>query len=148
VWEAAFSPDGTLLATASRDGTARIWDATTGEALQILTGHTSTIFDLAFSPDGARLATAGYDAEVRVWDVTSGQELLVLSGHTSGVNTVAFSLDGTQLITASDDGMVRIYVLPIEELVTLGQARLTRAWTKEECLQFLHLPEEQCPPAP
>jgi WD40 repeat protein/DNA-binding SARP family transcriptional activator len=148
VWEAAFSPDGTKLVTAGKDATARIWDATTGEELQVLTGHTSSIFRVAFSPDGASLATAGFDAQARVWDVASGQELLVLSGHTNAVNTVAFSLDGTKLITASDDGTVRVYLLPIEQVVALAQDRLTRTWTPEECQQFLHLPEDQCPSAP
>jgi WD40 repeat protein/DNA-binding SARP family transcriptional activator len=148
LWEAVFSPDGTRLATAGKDGTARIWDAATGEQLHVLTGHTSSIFRLAFSPDGASLATAGFDATARVWDVASGQELLVLSGHTNGLNAVVFSLDGTQLITASDDGTVRVYVLPIEEVAALAQARLTRTWTQEECRLFLHLPEGQCPSSP
>ena len=71
-----------------------------------------------------------------------------MTGHSKGVHSVAFSLDGRHLISASDDGTVRVYALPIEELVTLAEARLTRTWTAEECQQFLHLPAEQCPSTP
>lgn len=48
----AFSPDGQKLALASKDGTVRLWDVTTGAVLQILEGYTSTIRAVAFSPDG------------------------------------------------------------------------------------------------
>ena len=64
----AFSPDGRLLATASSDGTARVWDPATGEHMRTLTGHTSAIYGVAFSPDGRLLATASWDETTRVWD--------------------------------------------------------------------------------
>jgi WD40 repeat protein len=116
--------------------------------VRTLTGHTSTVFDLALSPDETLLATAGDDATVRVWDLAQGRQLLILTGHTKGVNSVSFSPDGKRLISASDDGTVRVYVLPISELVDLAQERLTRTWTEEECLQFLQLAADQCPPTP
>ncbi len=144
VWDAAFSRDGALLATAGKDGTARVWDAATGEELHVLAGHTSTIFHLAFSPDDTLIATAGFDGQARVWDVETGRELLVLTGHTGAVNHVAFTPDGTRLLTSSDDGTVRIYALPIEEVVTLAEERLTRTWTEQECRQFLHRPDGEC----
>ena len=58
VWGVAFSPDGRLLATASRDQTARLWDPATGECLRTLTGHDGWVLGVAFSPDGRLLATA------------------------------------------------------------------------------------------
>jgi WD40 repeat protein len=57
----AFSPDGTLLATASHDQTARLWDAGTGRLVRKLTRHTQGVVGVVFSPDGTLLATTSRD---------------------------------------------------------------------------------------
>jgi WD40 repeat protein len=57
------------------DGTARIWDATTGEQLLVLNGHVGPVNDVAFSPDGTRLATGGEDGTLRIY-VLSVDELV------------------------------------------------------------------------
>nr|WP_194283018.1 pentapeptide repeat-containing protein [Saccharothrix syringae] len=112
VWGVAFSPDGTQLATAgSSDGTARIWNATTGETLHTLTTHSGSVWGVAFSPDGTQLATAGSsDGTARIWNATTGETLHTLTTHSGSVWGVAFSPDGTQLATAgSSDGTARIW---------------------------------------
>jgi len=97
----AFSPDGRRIATASRDDTAKVWDAATGQVLLTLSGHTQDIYGITFSPDSKRLATASNDKTAKVWDATTGKELLTLTGHTDKVSGVAFSPDGTRLATSS-----------------------------------------------
>ena len=82
----AFSPDGTRLATASKDHTARLWDARTGQFLRECKGHTNMVTSVAFSPDGTRLATASYDWTARLWDARTGQQLLECKGHTGTVH--------------------------------------------------------------
>ncbi|HSV67228.1 MAG TPA: pentapeptide repeat-containing protein, partial [Mycobacteriales bacterium] len=67
VWGCGYSPDGTRIVTASDDGTARVWDAGTGEPLLSLTGHTSTVWGCGYSPDGTRIVTASDDGTARVW---------------------------------------------------------------------------------
>jgi WD40 repeat protein len=67
VWGVAFSPDGTRLATASSDTTARIWDASSGQELLTLRGHADRVTGMAFSPDGKRLATASKDGTVQIY---------------------------------------------------------------------------------
>ena len=62
----AFSPDGTRLATASWDKTAKVWEVSSGREVLTLSGHTDKVSGIAFSPDGTRLATASHDRTVRV----------------------------------------------------------------------------------
>jgi len=109
LWCIAFSPNGTRLASASYDHTAKVWDAASGREVLTLDGHSKVVYDVAFSPDGKRLATASGDKTVKVWDVASGyellggHELLTLAGHGDEVYGVAFSRDGQHLASASSD---------------------------------------------
>jgi WD40 repeat protein len=109
VASAAFSPDGSRVVSASRDNTARIWDAATGAMLLTLRGHTSTVRSAAFSSDGARVITASYDGTARFWNAATGAELSLLKGHEDAVSSAAFSADGHRVLTASWDKTARVW---------------------------------------
>jgi len=123
VWSAVFSPDGKRVATASADGTAKIWDAVTGKELLTVKGSSyGIVWHAMFSPDGKLLATAGQDGIVHLWDATSGQKLFDLSGHNEDVSHIEFSADGTRLATVSPDGTAKVWdVLTRKALLTLDQ---------------------------
>lgn len=97
----------------------------------------------AFSPDEQLLATASEDGTAKVWDAATGQGLITLTVLPQGRLDIAITPDGKYLATAGRDGAVRLFVLSTEELNSLGQSRVTRSLTEEECRRYLHL--ESCP---
>jgi WD40 repeat protein len=117
VRRATFNADGTQIATASKDGTARVWGID-GKQLAVLEGHNEQVFSAIFSPDGSRIVTTGYDGTARIWK-PDGTQLAVLQGHTAAVTWAVFSNDGTQILTVSSDGTARIWTSDGKYKVTL-----------------------------
>jgi WD40 repeat protein len=91
VIDVAFSLDGKMLASASSDKTAKLWDASSGKLLQTLHGHLDILTAIAFSPDSKTLASASGDKTVKLWDTDLGKLLSTLKGYSVRVNAVAFS---------------------------------------------------------
>ena len=93
-----------------------MWDASTGEELKTLNGHTGFVQSVAFSRDDAYIVSGSNDRSVRVWDASKGEELKTLYGHTDYVQSVAFSSDGTRIVSGSDDRSVRVWHLAYDDL--------------------------------
>jgi WD40 repeat protein len=108
----AFSPDSKRMATASVDGTAKVFTVADGRFQLALLGHRRFILGIAFSPDGRLLATAGSDRTARLWNAETGEEIAILGGHENSVTVVEFSPDGSQLLTGSLDTTIRVWDVP------------------------------------
>ena len=89
-----FSPDGGVFATASYDGTIRLWDFETGEMIRELVGHRGPCEDAVFTPDGKSILTGSSDKTVRLWDVATGREIARYAAATHVTNHVSVSPDG------------------------------------------------------
>jgi hypothetical protein len=105
----SWSPDGTRLASASQDGTVKVWDTRSGQEVLTLKGHTGWVEGVAWSPDGTRLASASTDGTVKIWDAKTGQEALTLPKVTDQAYAVSWSPDGTRLASAWRFGSVIIW---------------------------------------
>jgi RNA polymerase sigma factor (sigma-70 family) len=104
----AFSPDGTRLASAGRDGAVRLWDAATGKLMRKLPNHHEYAYCVAFSPDGKLLAS-GDLTTTHLWECRTGHEIAsfrspeMAKGNVIGVYSLAFSPEGTLLAVGEGD---------------------------------------------
>ncbi|NJL47087.1 MAG: TIR domain-containing protein [Leptolyngbyaceae cyanobacterium SM2_5_2] len=103
-----FSADGQRLASASLDGTVKLWQPD-GAVISTLSGPDGgALLDVSFSPDGQTLGAGGADAMVYLWN-QAGELLQRLSGHQDWITYVRFSPDGQRLASASVDGTVKLW---------------------------------------
>jgi hypothetical protein len=110
----AYSSDGAILASASHDGTAKLWNTAKSQELLTLTGHRGPILKIVFSPQGEIVATFGSDGTLRLWEVNTGQQVAlrrlweVKTGQQVAMESnvggaLAFSPDGRLVITGTKD---------------------------------------------
>ena len=109
VYGIAFSPDGKLLAAASQDETANVWDITTGQLVTSLNEHAGELNCVAFSPDGRWLAIGADNRTILIRDTETWELKAVLTGHNDNVLCVTFSPDGRFLASGAWDDRVRLW---------------------------------------
>lgn len=113
-----FSPTQNQIATASRDGTVKLWTVQ-GKEITTFKGHQGDVYSVDFSPDGQQLVTASKDGSVKLW-TRQGKNLATLTGHQGDVYNAVFSPDGQRIATASQDGTARLWTLQGQELRQLS----------------------------
>ena len=106
---AQFSPDGQRVVTASRDKTARLWDAVTGKPIGEPMKHDNWVNSAQFSPDVQRVVTTSWDKTARLWDAVTGKPIGEPMKHEEWVNSAQFSPDGQRVVTASRDNTSRLW---------------------------------------
>ena len=132
----AFSPDGHIIATASEDRTAKLWDRATGKELVSFTGSKEGyLTNLSFSHNGAQFATASQDKSVKIWEISSENNVRNLNNLLSSLSAIQFK-DGLSS-KESKDAILRIFkevraVLP----VSLTEQDCQTNW-KKSCSEIL-----------
>jgi WD40 repeat protein/energy-coupling factor transporter ATP-binding protein EcfA2 len=115
-----FNSTGNLLASASFDNTAKLWQVSENQLTeqQVFKGHQDAIYALAFSPDSRILATASYDSQFGLFTIGSYQQRFH-KAHDGLLYSVNFDLSGTRLLTAGEDGYTRLWNIDKEPPVLL-----------------------------
>jgi WD40 repeat protein len=127
VTSVAFSPDGLQIASASRDESVRVWDASNGREILTLIGHTKFVESVAFNPDGNPIVSGSGDinsasgqGEIKIWNASNGQEIFTLRTEKFRVTSVAFSPDGQRIASGSFDETVKVWeTISGHEILTL-----------------------------
>src|SRR5262249_41897425 len=104
VYFAAYSPNGSTLATAGKDGTIRLWDAVTGKEQTTLTKHTDEVNWVSFSPDGKTFASAADDGTVRLWETGTGRLVKTLGPFSAAAVGVVYAPDGRTIVAGLGNG--------------------------------------------
>lgn len=113
----ALSPDGQLVATASADGTARLWHTSDGAPATLPLAHAGgAVTSVAFSPDGHRVISGGADGTARIWNLR-GELVGPPLRHEGAVRVALFSPDGKIVLTGGADRVVRLWDAATAQLV-------------------------------
>src|SRR3990172_2118896 len=118
VYTVSLSPDGQMLAAVNGDDhSLRLWDTSSGKALNEVSGFSTAVTTVAFSPDGHVLASGAFNGPIRLWDTATRQLRSILRGHTAIVHFLAFSEAGDILTSVGDDHAFRQWEVDTGELV-------------------------------
>jgi WD40 repeat protein len=110
VWCVAWTHDGKAIASGSRDNTIRIWNAVTGDVINMFTGHENTVLALSFNADSTKLVSgSNHDGIVMIWDVISGDTECSFAAHASTVLCVDWNPRSDAIATGSEDMTVKIW---------------------------------------
>jgi WD40 repeat protein/Tfp pilus assembly protein PilF len=123
-----FTPDGKMLLTASGDGTLKLWDASTGESLRALPGHTGEVAGVGVTPDGHQAVSAG-DHTIRVWSMPDGKPVRTIDAATPKVFSLALSPNGQTIVTGGAGGVAKVWTLDGSPIATLPMGTPGRVLT-------------------
>ncbi|KAJ6008434.1 hypothetical protein N7540_012410 [Penicillium herquei] len=104
-----FSHDSKFLASASKDCTIKLWDASTGKCQQTLKDHTDSVNSVTFSHDSKFLTSGSEDCTIKLWDASTGQCVQTINSHHKAVYSVSFSHDSKLLASASKDYTIKLW---------------------------------------
>lgn len=109
VVEVAFSTDGAYAATASYDGTVRIWNSGDGSLVQHLEGPSKEIEWILWHPKGHAILAGSNDTMAWMWWAPSGKVMQIFAGHAAGVTCGCWGLGGKVVVTGSEDHGVIVW---------------------------------------
>ncbi|KAJ3213682.1 hypothetical protein HK099_007235, partial [Clydaea vesicula] len=111
VWYVCFSHNGKMLASASKDATAIIWDTINFKPVHVLAGHKEAISHCTWSPNDTKLLTASHDKTLKLWNVENGQHEQTFFKHNEAVSSCSWLPNGQKFISGSVDKFIYLWNL-------------------------------------
>jgi RNA polymerase sigma factor (sigma-70 family) len=109
ILKVVYAPKDDLIATASADGTIRLWDGKTFKLRSSILAHQGGLRGLAFSPDGSLLVSAGFNRILNLWGPAEGKLLGQLGSQADSIQEIAFAPDGRHLVSVGDRRIVNLW---------------------------------------
>lgn len=124
----AVSPNDKMVATASLDKTAKLWNVKDLSPLGTLRGHRRGIWSLIFSPVDQVVMTCSADTTIKIWSLADLSCLKTLEGHESSVMKCSFLSRGLQVISTSGDGLIKLWTIKTSECVASLDGHIGKIW--------------------
>lgn len=139
--ETLTQPNYPVLMTGSWDRTVRVWNAESGECVQVLRGHTRGVRCIQF--DSVKLITGSMDSTIKIWSWLTGECSRTLEGHRDAV--VCLNFDKQILASGSADSTIKIWDFTTAECFTL---RGHREWVNQVKIWSPGVDDCSAPPQP
>ncbi|XP_042237722.1 transducin beta-like protein 3 [Homarus americanus] len=117
-----------LIATASQDKIAKVWDSDNLSLLGILRGHRRGIWCVQFSPVDEVLATASADATIKIWTISDFCNAATLEGHSVSVLQLSWLSQGQQILSTGSDGLLKLWTVKTRQCVQTFDEHEGKAW--------------------
>ena len=126
----AFSPDGSVVVSGSRDRTIRLWNVQTGNCIHALEGHTDIVISVVFSPDGKFFASGSFDNTIKLWDVAQWTSVMPAVVVSQPIQTItlpqASSVQLQQTTDQLDQNVGFLMAMDPAEVQVMHQASLIK----------------------
>ncbi|XP_075231380.1 transducin beta-like protein 3 [Lycorma delicatula] len=122
------SPNDKIIATASFDKTAKIWNANDLSLIGVLRGHRRGVWSVRFSPVDQVVLTTSADSTLKLWSLSDLSCLKTFEGHDSSVLRAEFLTRGLQIASTGGDGLVKLWCIKTSECVATFDEHDGKIW--------------------